>query len=90
MTSDKRIQARIIHTHDTQANWKAAKNFVPEKGELIIYDTDIVNTKVRFKLGDGVTTVNELPFALDEALDDLFVKDEEGVMYLDAGNISDY
>ena len=90
--ADKRtIGARIIHTHDVESNWKAAKTFVPRLGELIVYDPDIINEKVRFKFGDGKTTINELPFALDATFDELFNKDsEKDIYYADAGSITDY
>lgn len=91
MSEKKSIGARIIHTHDVESNWMAAKNFVPRLGELIVYDPDILNEKVRFKFGDGKTTVNELPFALDGTFDELFNKDEiADIYYADAGSISDY
>ena len=91
MIDNKTIGARIIHTHDVEMNCKASKNFVPKLGELIIYDPDIINTNVRFKFGDGKTTVNELPFALDATFDEFFTKNEEGnILYSDAGRITDY
>lgn len=45
--------------HDTAANWAKAVNFVPKKGEVIIYD----DMDPPFKIGDGIHTVNELPFS---------------------------
>jgi hypothetical protein len=67
-----RIHRRIVHKHDTEENWIKAKNFIPLKGELIIYDVDENNTYERMKIGDGVfnadtglmegTNVNDLPF----------------------------
>lgn len=53
---------RIIHKHDIEANWIKAKNFIPFKGEIIIYDKDENHDRPRFKIGDGETTVNSLPF----------------------------
>ena len=41
--------------HDTAANWAKAVNFVPKKGEVIIYD----DMDPPFKIGDGVHSVNE-------------------------------
>lgn len=91
MADNKTLAARIIHTHDVEMNWKAAKNFVPKLGELIIYDPDVINTNVRFKFGDGKTAVNDLPFALDATFDEFFVKNETGdILYSDAGRISEY
>lgn len=53
---------RIIHKHDTEENWKKAVNFIPKKGEIIIYDIDNKINYQRLKIGDGVTVVSELPF----------------------------
>ena len=70
----KQINTRIQHKHDIEANWRKAVNFVPMQGELIIYDDcyfDDENNKVvvadqiRFKIGNGTSTVNELPFSDD-------------------------
>lgn len=60
--AEKTIKTRIIHKHDTEANWESATNFVPKAGELIVYDPDTTNTESRFKIGDGTTTVVNLPF----------------------------
>ena len=32
--------SRIINKHDTEQNWNETVNFVPEQGEIIIYDID--------------------------------------------------
>lgn len=48
----------ITLKHDTAANWAKAINFIPSKGEVIIYD----DMDPPFKVGDGVHNVNDLPF----------------------------
>lgn len=58
----KDIKARIINKHDTEANWSLATNFTPKQGEIIVYDVDATYAYERFKIGDGVTNVNSLPF----------------------------
>lgn len=65
--NEKNINSRIIHKHDIEANWIKATNFIPLAGELIIYDADETYTYSRFKIGDGVTLVNDLSFT-DESL----------------------
>ena len=91
MAYEKELKARIVHKHDISDHWDLAENFVPKQGELIIYDdrtlkqsgdtlvTDqIVDTRVRYKIGDGVTTVSLLPFAdkeLVDAIDTLYGDD---------------
>lgn len=64
----KTINRRIINKHDIEANWEKAKNFTPLAGELIVYDRDEKYDHERFKIGDGVTNVNELPFATENDL----------------------
>ena len=59
--ANKNFNTRIINKHDTEENWSKA-NFIPKQGELIIYDKDSTHDIERFKIGDGTTTVNELPF----------------------------
>jgi hypothetical protein len=53
---------RIINKHDTEANWKKAKNFIPLQAETIVYDADENHNYERSKIGDGKTNVNDLPF----------------------------
>ena len=61
--SAKEIKCRQIQKHDIQANWDAQKSFVPKQGEIIIYDIDNNYNYQRVKIGDGITTVVNLPFA---------------------------
>lgn len=59
--ANKNFNTRIINKHDTEENWSKA-NFIPKQGELIIYDKDDNYDIERFKIGDGTTSVNNLPF----------------------------
>jgi hypothetical protein len=48
-------------------DWEKAKNFIPKKNQIIIYDgikDEAGNYKVppKIKIGDGKTTVSNLPF----------------------------
>lgn len=61
--AEKTILGRIIQKHDIEANWNLATDFIPKQGEIIVYDIDENYTYERFKIGDGVTNVNNLPFA---------------------------
>ncbi|MBO5424037.1 MAG: hypothetical protein J6A25_00820 [Lachnospiraceae bacterium] len=38
---EKRIRSRSIQKHDLEVNWNKAENFVPYKGEFIIYDIEV-------------------------------------------------
>lgn len=69
---EKNVKSRVIHRHDIEAHWERAKNFIPKQAEIIVYDDRYINSdgveeivadKVRYKIGDGVTNVNKLPFA---------------------------
>ena len=54
------IKTRMQQKIDTTANWEKAINFIPLKGEIIVYQDDNVPTKI--KIGDGTTKVNDLDF----------------------------
>lgn len=63
------IKSRIQLKNDTEENWNKAVNFIPKKGELIIYNADSSNQIndnarpfPRLKVGDGITNVIALPF----------------------------
>ena len=63
--AEKKIKTRIQQKHDIEANWELATNFIPMAGELIIYDVDANYSYERFKIGDGLTNVNSLPFTIN-------------------------
>lgn len=56
--ANKVIKTRMVQKHDTSENWAKATNFTPLLGEIIVYDD--LN---KFKIGDGNTNINDLPFA---------------------------
>ena len=56
--ANKEIKTRIQNKNDTSENWAKAVNFIPLKGEIIVY-TDLR----KIKIGDGVTKVGALEFA---------------------------
>lgn len=60
------LKSRIIIKHDTTANWEDNPLFVPFSGEFIVF-SDAFQKKdgtllPGVKVGDGSTTVLELPF----------------------------
>lgn len=63
--AEKQLKTRFQLKIDTEENWSKATNFIPKKGEPIIYEPDSTNAKYRFKIGDGSTLVNSLDFAYD-------------------------
>lgn len=60
----KVLTSRVVNKHATEAQWNLS-SLVPMQGELIIYDIDSNYTYERFKIGDGIHSVNELPFATE-------------------------
>ena len=56
------IKTKIIHKHKTASEWNNDV-YIPEKGELIIYDPDSIFSYARYKFGDGTNKVKDLPFS---------------------------
>lgn len=83
------LKLRIINTHDTQENWEKCETFIPAAGELIVYDIDENHSYERFKIGDGITNVNELPFTVNNTIESI-LNIEDNTIYADAGRITDY
>lgn len=77
MATEKQLKTRLIQKHDTEANWNKATNFIPKDGELIIYDIDATNTHKRLKIGDGSTSIVNLPFVNQYLEDSVLLKTEQ-------------
>ena len=60
--AEKNIPSRLINKHDIEANWNKATAFIPKIGEIIIYDIDENYNYERFKIGDGINTIVDIPF----------------------------
>ena len=64
--ANKTIKTRIQNKYDVEKNWDQA-SFTPLRGELIFYGPDkdeegnVLHELPRFKVGDGVTPIGELP-----------------------------
>ena len=63
--AQKTKKVRHVQKHDVEANWLKATNFIPLVGEIVIYDPDDNYDYPRIKIGDGVKTINALPFTLN-------------------------
>lgn len=87
--ADNILSARIMHLHDIEANWSKYPEFVPKRGEVIVYDKDETHNYQRTKIGDGETSIINLPFSVEVALED-FLAFSNDVGYIDAGKITDY
>ena len=81
-----KLNLRIIHTHDTEAKWLEKSSFIPQLGEIIVYDKDLAHAYQRFKIGDGVSTVNELPFTVDTVIQAMF-NFTDNMLIADGGRI---
>lgn len=98
MESKNKVKARQCQKHDTEESWqKAGENgFVPLKAEFIVYDADNEKSP-RFKIGDGVTNINDLPFAgegstsgsisiTDDGNGNVTISASDGISITDDGN----
>lgn len=45
---------------DLASNWAKARNYIPERGTIIVYEYE--DGAPTIKIGDGVTLVSDLPF----------------------------
>jgi len=75
--ADTIIKAIICQRIDTHENWNAiASAYVPKKGELVVFDdstAEIENPQpTRFKIGNGVNVLSQLPFILQDVIDDYY------------------
>ena len=61
----KEIASRIYLKHDVEKNWNKATTFIPQKGEIIVYDSDSSHNLPRIKIGNGDQTISNLPFTVD-------------------------
>lgn len=66
--------ARISLLHKTEAEWNKLSSFIPEEGELVLYDPDENYDYVRVKVGDGVHELSTLGFFVEAAAEAVFNK----------------
>lgn len=60
--SERLLKIRIVHKHDIEERWNEKGIFIPKQGEIIVYDRDEQYSYERMKIGDGITSISELPF----------------------------
>lgn len=84
--AEKRFNTRIVHKHETEANWKLS-SLVPMQGELIVYDIDSTHSYERIKIGDGVQSVNALPFVNDALMEEIIAQIDDVDDKVDAVSI---
>lgn len=83
------MKARISNLHKTEIEWLKLGSWVPEAGELIVYDPDENYTYSRLKVGDGINTLQDLSFFVDKATLALIQK-QRYFDIIDAGRVTDY
>ena len=88
MTKEPNMLARISQLHKTEGQWAVLTDFVPMKGEFIIFDPDMQHKYARLKIGDGITKLIDLPFFINDNINDFLENNFNKV--LDAGRITDY
>ena len=71
--SEKQISARTQQKIDLTANWEKATNFVPKKGEIIVYSDGGGVGVPKIKVGDGTTKVGNLKFITIDSNADLSI-----------------
>ena len=83
------MKARISQLHMTATDWHKYSQWVPEAGELIVYDPDTEHPYARIKVGDGKRKLNELDFFIDSAIAEILkqVRFEDSI---DGGRITEY
>ena len=83
------MKARIVHLHKTAAEWEALgkqQTIIPKPGEFFIYDPDSDHKYARLKIGDGNTSLKDLPFAIDAAVQE-FILTQMPPNIIDGGRI---
>lgn len=83
------MKARVSNLHKTESEWVKYKSWVPEAGELIVFDPDTTHDYARLKVGDGKTMLSELPFFIDSAVATLLQKRRFSEI-IDGGRITDH
>lgn len=58
------IKSNAVVKVDKAENWEKAKNYIPDKFTIVVYEFD--NSSPKVKLGDGFHNVNDLPFLVND------------------------
>lgn len=87
---DPNMRARVGQLHKKEAEWAKLVKFIPLQGEVVVFDPDTKHPYARVKIGDGSTYLKDLPFFIDSAITDYFIKHRLDEDEIDAGRVSDY
>lgn len=56
------IKTRVINKHGKESDWNNTTTFIPQYGEMIVYDPDETHPYSRVKMGNGTNLPKDLPF----------------------------
>lgn len=83
------MKARVSQLHKTEAEWLKYSDWIPEAGELVVYDPDENFKYSRVKVGDGKNKLSVLSFSIDAAIA-AYIKKHRYEEIIDGGRITDY
>lgn len=86
--ADTILNARIILKNGSEENWALVEDFIPKKGEMIVYNPDNLHPKPRIKIGNGVDLPRNLPFVMTEGnidLDNIIANKVKGKLTFGSG-----
>ena len=82
---NNKIGIRLTQLHMQEEKWKLISDFKPAAGEIVIFDKDDIHRTDRMKIGDGITSILNLPFITSEIEAAIEWVDDTG--FIDAGII---
>lgn len=85
------MRARISQLHKTEAEWAKLSSWVPEAGEIIVYDP-VPGSRynyARIKIGDGKNTLKKLPFFIDSAIA-TYLQNQRHSEVIEGGRVTDH
>lgn len=83
------MKARVSQLHKTEAEWLKYSDWIPEAGELVVYDPDENFRYSRVKVGDGKNKLGALSFSIDAAIA-AYLRKHRYEEIIDGGRITDY
>lgn len=83
------MKARVSQLHKTASEWQRHADWVPEAGEIIVYDPDDDTPYARVKIGDGKKTLKNLSFFIDSAIASYLAKQRYQEI-IDGGRITNF
>ena len=85
------MKARVSQLHKTEAEWQKWSQWIPEAGELVVYDPDPSKAQnyARIKVGDGQHTLLELDFFVDATIENILDQVRFSDI-IDGGRITEY